>query len=145
MEANQMTTALRILVVEDQPLLLLDLADQLTEYGHHVLTAGSARTAARLLDNNIDALITDIELGDGPDGLALARLAAPTQSAHRRCLRRSAPHACADARRRCLSAQALPGQRHSGCARYPAGRPRRLTFGGKTVTGLCQPGAKLRA
>jgi len=71
-----MTTALRILVVEDQPLLLLDLADQLTEYGHHVLTAGSARTAARLLDNNIDALITDIELGDGPDGLALARLAA---------------------------------------------------------------------
>jgi len=71
-----MSTALRILVVEDQPLLLLDLADQLAECGHHALTAGSARTAARLLDTDIDALVTDIELGDGPDGLALARLAA---------------------------------------------------------------------
>lgn len=71
-----MSNALRILAVEDQPLLLLDLADQLTQCGHDVLTAGSARTAARLLDARIDALITDIELGDGPDGLALARLAA---------------------------------------------------------------------
>lgn len=71
-----MPTALRILVVEDQPLLLLDLADQLIEFGHHVVTAGTARTAARLIDGNIDALVTDIELGDGPDGLALARLAA---------------------------------------------------------------------
>jgi len=76
MEAKQMSNALRILAVEDQPLLLLDLADQLTERGHHVLTAGSARTAARLIDARIDALVTDIELGDGPDGLALARLAA---------------------------------------------------------------------
>jgi len=76
MEANKMSTALRLLVVEDQPLLLLDLAGQLTACGHNVLTAGSARTAARLIDADIDALITDIELGDGPDGLALARLAA---------------------------------------------------------------------
>lgn len=66
----------RILVVEDQSLLLLDLIDQLTELGLHALPASSARTAARLISANIDALVTDIELGDGPDGLALARLAA---------------------------------------------------------------------
>jgi CheY-like chemotaxis protein len=71
-----MPTDLRILIVEDQPLLLLDLADQLLDFGHHAVTAGTARTAARLIDTNIDALVTDIELGDGPDGLALARLAA---------------------------------------------------------------------
>jgi DNA-binding NtrC family response regulator len=71
-----MSVLSRILVVEDQPLLLLDLVDQLAEHGLGVLPAGSARTAARLLDANIDALVTDIELGDGPDGLALARLAA---------------------------------------------------------------------
>lgn len=66
----------RVLVVEDQPLLLLDLIDQLADFGLETLPASSARTAARLLGSNVDALVTDIELGDGPDGLALARLAA---------------------------------------------------------------------
>lgn len=70
-----MTELSRILVVEDQPLLLLDLIDQLAELGFEALPAGSARTAARLLDTGVDALVTDIELGSGPDGLALARLA----------------------------------------------------------------------
>lgn len=65
----------RILVVEDQPLLLLDLIDQLAERGFETLTAGNARTAARLMTAHIDALVTDIELGDGPDGLRLAQLA----------------------------------------------------------------------
>lgn len=71
-----MTEISRILVVEDQPLLLLDLLDQLIERGFDTLSAGSARTAARMLDHQIDALVTDIELGSGPDGLVLARLAA---------------------------------------------------------------------
>lgn len=66
----------KILVVEDQPLLLLDLIDQLAGLGLEALPAGSARTAARLLGAGIDGLVTDIELGDGPDGLCLARLAA---------------------------------------------------------------------
>mgnify|MGYP000259064355 CR=1 FL=1 len=69
----------RILVVEDQPLLLLDLIDQLTERGFDTLSAGGARTAARMLGSQIDALVTDIELGSGPDGLVLARLAAQTR------------------------------------------------------------------
>lgn len=71
-----MSNLSKILVVEDNPLLLLDLCDQLDEMGYATISATSASTAARLLDSSIGALITDIELGIGPDGLALARLAA---------------------------------------------------------------------
>lgn len=71
-----MSVLSRILVVEDQPLLLLDLIDNLADFGLEALPASSARTAARLIDGAIDALVTDIEMGDGPNGLALARLAA---------------------------------------------------------------------
>lgn len=68
----------KVLVVEDNPLLLLDLCDQLAELGYAPVPATNAGIAARLLDNAVDALITDIELGTGPDGLALARLAVGT-------------------------------------------------------------------
>ena len=66
----------KILVVEDNPLLLLDLCDQLTEFGYSPVPATTAGAATHLLDGTVDALITDIELGAGPNGLALARLAA---------------------------------------------------------------------
>ncbi|KKB80093.1 hypothetical protein VW35_06545 [Devosia soli] len=66
----------KILVVEDNPLLLLDLCDQLEELGYTTVSATSAATGMRLIDTSVSALITDIELGNGPDGLALARLAA---------------------------------------------------------------------
>ncbi|MBJ6986742.1 MULTISPECIES: response regulator [unclassified Devosia] len=65
----------RLLVVEDDALLLLFLIDDLAERGLEAVAASSARTGARRMAENIDALITDIELGDGPNGLALARLA----------------------------------------------------------------------
>ena len=71
-----MSTKPRILVVEDQPLLLLDLIDQLAELEFNAVPASNARTAAHMLDSKIDALVTDIELGTGPNGLTLARLAA---------------------------------------------------------------------
>lgn len=71
-----MSTKPRILVVEDQPLLMLDLIDQLAELEFDTVPASNARTAAHMLDARIDAIITDIELGDGPTGLTLARLAA---------------------------------------------------------------------
>lgn len=71
-----MSTLSPILVVEDQALLLLDLIDQLAEFNYEALPAQSARTAVRLIESGIRALITDIELGDGPNGLVLARLAA---------------------------------------------------------------------
>lgn len=71
-----MSNLSKILVVEDCPILLLDLCDQLEELGYLPVSATTAATAARLVDDSITAMITDIELGDGPDGLALARLAA---------------------------------------------------------------------
>lgn len=73
---KQMPNLSKILVVEDNPLLLLDLCDQLIDLGFDPISATSAGTGARLVDGSITALITDIELGTGPDGLALARLAA---------------------------------------------------------------------
>ena len=71
-----MSNLSKILVVEDSPILLLDLCDQLEELGYAPIAATTAATAARLIDDSITAMITDIELGDGPDGLALARVAA---------------------------------------------------------------------
>lgn len=71
-----MSTLKRLLIVDDDALLLLFLMDDLIERGFETVTAGNAHTGARLLDPRVDALITDIELGNGPSGLALARLAA---------------------------------------------------------------------
>lgn len=71
-----MSNLSKILVVEDSPILLLDLCDQLEELGYAPVSATTAGTGARLIDATITAMITDIELGDGPDGLALARVAA---------------------------------------------------------------------
>ena len=71
-----MNAGARVLVVEDNPIILLDLCDQLAEFGYHPIPASTAAKAARLLDDTIAALVTDIELGPGPDGLAIARLAA---------------------------------------------------------------------
>lgn len=71
-----MSNLSKILVVEDSPILLLDLCDQLEELGYAPVSATTASTGARLIDATITAMITDIELGEGPDGLALARVAA---------------------------------------------------------------------
>ncbi|MBE7732363.1 response regulator [Devosia faecipullorum] len=66
----------RILVVEDEVLLLLDLIDNLALRGFDVVPVSTARDAVSLLDTDIDALITDIELPGAYHGLQLARLAA---------------------------------------------------------------------
>lgn len=66
----------RILVVEDEVLLLLDLIDNLALRGFDVVPVSTARDAVSLLATEIDALITDIELPGAYDGLQLARLAA---------------------------------------------------------------------
>lgn len=66
----------RILAVEDQVLLLLDLVDNLADHGMEAIPVTSARGAVSLLDTEIDALVTDIELPGNYDGLQLARLAA---------------------------------------------------------------------
>jgi len=66
----------RILVVEDEAILLLDLVDQLAARGLDPIPAASGSAAARQLGAGIDALVTDIDLPGGLNGLDLARKAA---------------------------------------------------------------------
>lgn len=72
-----MTSISRVLVVEDNVILLLDLIDSLADHGIEAIAATSADAAAvMLLSGRIDALVTDIELPGNLDGLQLARLCA---------------------------------------------------------------------
>lgn len=66
--------ALRILIVEDEPLLRMFNADVLSEAGFEVLEACDAHEALRLLETNrhIDVVFTDVEMPGQVDGFALA-------------------------------------------------------------------------
>lgn len=63
-----------ILVVEDEPLILIAVADELREAGFSVLEAWNAAEAIRLLEANanVRVLFTDIDMPGSMDGLALA-------------------------------------------------------------------------
>jgi DNA-binding response OmpR family regulator len=66
-----------VLVVEDEPLILLALVDELKDHGLSVLSATSAEAALVHLERNhaeIAILFSDINLGGGMDGLSLARI-----------------------------------------------------------------------
>jgi CheY-like chemotaxis protein len=58
---------LRLLVVEDDPIIAMELEDELSDLGHHVLAvAGTVKQALRLvreLAEQIDAVILDANLG----------------------------------------------------------------------------------
>jgi CheY-like chemotaxis protein len=66
-----------ILFVEDEPLLGELMTEALTDKGFEVEVAADAGHALRYLltGAEVDILFTDIDLGDGMDGTALARLA----------------------------------------------------------------------
>jgi two-component system cell cycle sensor histidine kinase/response regulator CckA len=66
-----------ILFVEDEPLLGELMFDALTDRGFDVRVAPNANDALRHLrtEDDIDVLITDIDLGEGMDGAALAACA----------------------------------------------------------------------
>jgi signal transduction histidine kinase/CheY-like chemotaxis protein len=63
-----------ILLVDDEPLLRMVVAEQLDELGYHVLEAGDGPTALKLVASNwpIDLLITDVGLPNGLNGRQLA-------------------------------------------------------------------------
>jgi DNA-binding response OmpR family regulator len=66
----------RVLVVEDDPLLHLLLQDGLHEAGFVVFLVESGPAAIRALEKDASqfgALVTDIRLGEGPDGWEIAR------------------------------------------------------------------------
>ena len=63
-----------ILVVEDEPLIAEDIAGYLLENDFEVLAiANNAEEALEILENKLpDAILLDINLGDGMDGIELA-------------------------------------------------------------------------
>lgn len=65
----------KVLVVEDEVLVRLDLVSQLTEHGYDVVEAGTAIEAMAILerDREIRVVFTDIRMPGGMDGVALAR------------------------------------------------------------------------
>jgi len=68
--------AIRILVVEDDPLIMLAARDALEGGGYTVIEAETGGEALTIIDANGDDLsgiITDIRLGSGPDGWEVAR------------------------------------------------------------------------
>lgn len=67
-----MSFSLRVLVVDDEPLIRGLLKDALVHLGYTVETAGSARWAKRLaMTFDPDIALLDIDLGTGPNGLDL--------------------------------------------------------------------------
>lgn len=74
--AGQRSPPTTVLVVEDESLIRIDLADLLSDMGYIVLEAGSADQAIALLETRpeIVAVITDINMPGSMDGLALARI-----------------------------------------------------------------------
>jgi DNA-binding NtrC family response regulator len=65
-----------VLIVDDEWLIRELMIDLLTEEGFGALAAADADAALAILDKRrIDVLFTDIDLGPGPDGIALARAA----------------------------------------------------------------------
>lgn len=74
MEADKIV----ILVVEDEFLLLAQLVDPLADAGFHVLTASNGEEAVETLGRegeDIRALLTDVNLGNGINGWRVAQLA----------------------------------------------------------------------
>jgi CheY-like chemotaxis protein len=66
-----------ILLVEDEPLVRLDLAEMLEDAGFQVLEAANADIALKVLaadPDRVTILMTDVTMPGSLDGLALARI-----------------------------------------------------------------------
>jgi CheY-like chemotaxis protein len=63
-----------ILIAEDEPTILMLAESFLQDAGFETLSAGNGAQALALLDSGatLDALVTDIDMGEGPNGLSVA-------------------------------------------------------------------------
>jgi CheY-like chemotaxis protein len=63
-----------ILIVEDEPLVRLDIVDFFEDRGFRVFEAADAKAALRILESNpaIEIVLTDIQMPGSMDGLKLA-------------------------------------------------------------------------
>lgn len=69
-----MSPAINVLVVEDEPLLRMDISDSLEDRGFRVHEAGTAAEALSVLalNQSIELVFTDIDMPGGMTGLELA-------------------------------------------------------------------------
>jgi CheY-like chemotaxis protein len=65
---------MKILLVEDEPLIRLGLASLVEEAGYDVIEAANAGEAIRMLEANRDVrlVVTDVDMPGGMDGVRLA-------------------------------------------------------------------------
>ena len=64
----------RMLIVEDEPIVLLDLTMAAEDAGFEVYSATSATAALKVLDNGgVDVAVLDVNLGGGQTCLPIAR------------------------------------------------------------------------
>jgi CheY-like chemotaxis protein len=78
-----MNSGILVLIVEDEPLILLGMQSALEDGGYEILTAANGTDALALLDlhaGDLAGLITDIRMGDGPTGWDVARHARKLKS-----------------------------------------------------------------
>lgn len=64
-----------VLIVEDEPLVLLTMQDALEQKGFSVFTATSGADALAIVENQIAEIagvVVDVQLGDGPNGWDVA-------------------------------------------------------------------------
>jgi DNA-binding response OmpR family regulator len=66
-----------LLLVEDEPLIALSIVDALEEIGCRVSICGTGFDALNYIEmeDDVSAVVTDINLGQGPDGWEVARKA----------------------------------------------------------------------
>lgn len=77
-EAHIMINAILVLLVEDEPMLLINAQDALQDGGFEVVDATNAEDAIRILEadtDTISGLITDVRLSSGGTGWDVARRA----------------------------------------------------------------------
>lgn len=73
-----MDNAVLLLLADDEPLILLSAQDALEAGGYSVAAANSGDQAIAILDeqiSDIKGIVTDVRMGPGPDGWAVARYA----------------------------------------------------------------------
>ena len=61
----------RVLIVEDEILVALDLEDALTDAGYKVVGIAADRHEAMALACDVDVALVDVNLRDGPTGVAI--------------------------------------------------------------------------
>lgn len=62
-----------VLIVEDQPLIALNLQDAIEELGHNAVGIASNMYQALMLSDGVDLAFVDVNLEDGPTGPIVGR------------------------------------------------------------------------